>query len=49
MVTLDMATPEMEGFISKLNQRIKYYENTLSMRAGRNASEEEEELPASPE
>lgn len=49
MVTLDMATPEMKGFINKLNQRIKYYEDTLSMRAGRNAAEEEEELPASPE
>lgn len=49
MVTLDMATPEMEGFINKLNQRIKYYEDTLSMRTGRNAAEEEEDLPVSPE
>lgn len=49
MVTLEMATPEMESFIRELNQRIKYYEDTLSMRAGRNAAEEEEEeLPASP-
>jgi len=48
MVTLDMAPPEMEGFISKLNQRIKYYEDTLAMRAGRNAEEEEGETPASP-
>ncbi|MFW5755071.1 MAG: hypothetical protein ACOCWK_00620 [Tangfeifania sp.] len=43
-----MATPEMKSFIRELNQRIKYYENTLSMRAGRDAAEEEEELPASP-
>ncbi len=48
MVTLEMTTPEMESFIRELNQRIKYYEDTLSMRAGRNAAEEEEELPASP-
>jgi SMC interacting uncharacterized protein involved in chromosome segregation len=43
MVTLEMTTPEMQRFIRELNQRIKYYDNTLTARAGRNAAEEEEE------
>lgn len=46
MVTLEMATPEIEGFIRELNQRIKYYTDTLAARAGRNAAEEEEDTPA---
>jgi hypothetical protein len=40
-VTLDMATPEIEKFIRELNQRIKYYNETLAARAGRSAAGEE--------
>ncbi len=49
MATLEMASPEAQDFIRQLNQRIKYYENTISIRTGRNEGEEEEEPPASPE
>jgi hypothetical protein len=39
MVTLGMASPEIENFIRELNQRIIYYEEALAARAGRNAAE----------
>lgn len=46
MATLDMASPEAQEFIRQLNQRIKYYNDTLAAREGRNAAEEEEDTPA---
>lgn len=49
MATLEMASPEAQDFIRQLNQRIKYYNNTLSMREGRNTAEEEEDAPAVPQ
>lgn len=45
MVTLKMTTPEIEKFIKQLNQKIKYYENTLATRAGRKDSGEEDVPP----
>ena len=47
LVTLDMATPEIESFIKELNQLIKYYESTLAARSGR--KEVDEEIPVSKE
>ena len=46
MVTLEMASPEAQDFIRRLNQRIKYYKETLAAREGRNAEDEEEDTPA---
>lgn len=46
-VTLEIATAVTEGFIRELNQRIKYYNETLAARAGR-ASETEAYTPAEP-
>lgn len=46
MLTLNMATPEIENFVKELNQKIKYYESTLATRAGRNDNGEEETPPA---
>lgn len=42
MATLNMATPEIEDFVKEVNQKIKYYENTLAARAGRKDSGEDE-------
>lgn len=47
-VTLEIASPAAETFIRELNQRIKYYDDTLTARAGR-ASSGEEDSPAVPE
>jgi hypothetical protein len=47
LVELEMASPELEAFIRELNQRIKYYKETLAARAGRKA-EEEENTPEEP-
>lgn len=41
-VTLEIATTVTETFIRELNQRIKYYEDTLTARAGRTNSGEED-------
>lgn len=38
MVTLKLVTPDIETFVKELNQKIKYYENTLALRAGRKES-----------
>lgn len=40
LVELNMASPELQTFIRELNQRIKYYKETLAARAGRNNSDE---------
>ena len=48
LVELDMASPELQAFIRELNQRIKYYKETLAIRSGRRA-ETAEEIPADPE
>lgn len=39
MVILEMATPEIENFVVELNQRIKYYNDGLSVREGRKSRE----------
>lgn len=46
-VALEIATPVTETFIRELNQRIKYYDDTLTARAGR-ASSGEEDVPVDP-
>ena len=46
-VTLELTTAVTEAFIKELNQRIKYYNETITARAGR-ASTAEEESPAQP-
>lgn len=46
MVTLKMVTPEIETFIKEVNQKIKYYEDTLAARAGKKDGADEEEPPA---
>jgi hypothetical protein len=38
-VTLNMATPEIENFVLELNQRIKYYNDLLAAREGRNSAD----------
>ena len=48
LVELEMASPELQAFIRELNQRIKYYKETLAVRSGRRAGTEEE-IPADPE
>lgn len=42
LVELNMAGSELQTFIRQLNQRIKYYTETLAARAGRNNQEEED-------
>lgn len=39
VVALGMTTPELENFIALFNQKIKVYNDTLAMRAGRNSEE----------
>ena len=46
-VTLEIATAVTEAFIRELNQRIKYYNETITARAAR-ANSTEEESPAEP-
>ncbi|MFV0592094.1 MAG: DUF6261 family protein [Draconibacterium sp.] len=46
-VTLEIATAVTETFIKELNQRIKYYDDTLTARAGR-ASSGNEDSPVDP-
>jgi len=41
-VTLEMATAVTDSFIREMNQRIKYYNETITARTGRNNTEEEE-------
>lgn len=44
MVTLKMATPEIETFVKEVNQKIKVYETTLAARQGRNDSGNDDEI-----
>lgn len=45
MITLNMASPELETFVKELNQKIKYYNTTLASRGGRNDDESDDEVP----
>ncbi len=42
LVTLEMSTAEIDSFIRELNQRIKYYKETIEARAGRADAKAEE-------
>lgn len=46
LAELEMASPELQAFIRQLNQRIKYYKDTVAARLGRNSAEED--TPADP-
>jgi hypothetical protein len=39
-ITLDMAAEGVETFVNELNEKIKYYQTQLAIRAGRNSKEE---------
>ena len=39
-ITLDMAAGGLENFVNQLNEKIKYYQTQLAIRAGRNSKEE---------
>jgi hypothetical protein len=41
-IILNMAKPEVEGFVNELNEKIRYFKTTLASRAGRKKDEEKE-------